>query len=168
MVGMFFSHSQVGPKTRTSERHCRTTASRISSLAAPNTMPRFRRDGRRGLGPARIRPARRVFQAVTALAERSRSSLRAADRKTHAHWVCRYDVRSVQVWLGHRSIETTFRYQACLPPPVTSSADPVGPAQEIAEMTNLPERCQADYPHASSRLAPFDLVSSCLGATIAG
>ena len=71
----------------------------------------------------------------------------------HTHAVRRLlageNIRAVQESLGHRSIETTLRYQACLPQPVTSPADPAGPAQVIAEMTNLLHRLAVAFPAAT-------------------
>jgi integrase len=60
-------------------------------------------------------------------------------RNTYAH--CRslagHNIRAVQETMGHRSIKTTLRYQACILPNVSSPLDPESKNTTIRQMNIL-------------------------------
>jgi len=62
------------------------------------------------------------------------------------------NIRAIQESLGHRSIETTLRYKACLPR-ACSPADPVSPALALRQATALLSRLSMILPVASRSLA---------------
>lgn len=60
-------------------------------------------------------------------------------RSTYAHrrLLAGHNIRLVQEALGHRSIKTTLRYQACILPEVTSPLDPESPGMVVRQMNVL-------------------------------
>jgi integrase len=50
------------------------------------------------------------------------------------------NIRAVQESLGHHSIKTTLRYQACMPPKAASPADPEPPEVALKQLAQVLDR----------------------------
>ena len=53
------------------------------------------------------------------------------------------NIRAVQESLGHHSIKTTLRYQACMPPKAASPADPEPPDLALKRLAGVLDRLSA-------------------------
>jgi len=66
-------------------------------------------------------------------------------------------IRAVQESLGHHSVETTLRYQACLPPRAASPADPEPPALTLKHLAQVLDRLTtlvSESPHSAFAQGP--------------
>jgi integrase len=50
------------------------------------------------------------------------------------------NIRAVQESLGHHSVKTTLRYQACMPPKAASPADPEPPQVTLKRLAQILDR----------------------------
>ena len=73
------------------------------------------------------------------------------------------NIREIQDALGHHSLETTMRYQACLPPKAISPADPVPVESTIREVTEQLRRLTEMAP-SSPIAAPITAATRQTGA----
>ena len=69
-------------------------------------------------------------------------------RSTYAHrrLLAGHNIREVQIAMGHRSVKTTLRYQACILPSVTSPLDPESRSMVIRRMNILLGRLAMALP----------------------
>jgi len=69
-------------------------------------------------------------------------------RSTYAHrrLLAGHNIREVQDAMGHRSMKTTLRYQACILPTVTSPLDPDTPERVLRQMNGLLGRLAMTLP----------------------
>ena len=67
------------------------------------------------------------------------------------------NIRAVQESLGHHSIKTTLRYQACLPSKAASPADPEPPEVSLKHLAQVLDRLTtlvSDSPHSAFAQGP--------------
>jgi integrase len=79
-------------------------------------------------------------------------------RSTYAHrrLLAGHNIRAVQEAMGHRSIKSTLRYQACIPPSITSPLDPESQGMVLRQMNVLLGRLATVLPaiHPTKPQAP--------------
>ena len=98
--------------------------------------------------PLSVRQAERVIQAAAARAGLFKRVSPMSLRHTFAvrRLMAGDTVRAVQAVLGHRSVHTTLRYQACIPPRATSPADPAPPKSAYRQAAELLGRLAEAVP----------------------
>ncbi len=89
--------------------------------------------------PLSVRQAERVVQAAALRAGLLKRVSPMSLRHTFAvrRLVAGDTIRAVQEALGHRSVHTTLRYQACVPTKATSPADPEPPESAFRQAVVL-------------------------------
>lgn len=77
-------------------------------------------------------------------------------RSTYAHrrLIGGHNIRAVQEAMGHRSVKTTLRYQACILPSVTSPLDPESQEMVFRQMSALLGRLTMTLPALSNAEVP--------------
>ena len=92
--------------------------------------------------PLSARQAERLIKAAAQRAGILKRVTPMALRHTYAtrRLMAGDNIRAVQVALGHHSVKTTLRYQACLPPKAASPADPEPPALTLKRLAQVLDR----------------------------
>jgi integrase len=121
----------------------------ISRSSAPMVCGRSDAKGTpRGLS---VRQAERVIQKAGLRSGVLKRVTPTNLRSTYAHrrLLAGHNIREVQVAMGHRSVKTTLRYQACILPNVTSPLDPESQGMVVRQMNVLLGRLAMTLPALS-------------------
>jgi len=116
----------------------RATDPIVVGRSKPKTVPR-------GLS---VRQAERVVQQAGLTSGVLKRVTPTNLRSTYAHrrLLAGHNIREVQDAMGHRSVKTTLRYQACILPNVTSPLDPESQGMVVRQMNVLLGRLAMTLP----------------------